>query len=183
MMIFFKGHGLQSVFQIANGEGVFLPLCPLCKTQFGSFSSMKSHLRNKKDVEHTKYRSDEEKTAEGKKMPSEPQGGGEDEPPVKKRHRLDCPAHVRASSFLGSLGFSPAFLDAFLDAVFASSATTAFQLRSCSAPKSTSFLTGSSVSGFRWALVQPHCEFSKNGRCLNMASRRRILGAFSTKVV
>jgi hypothetical protein len=51
------------------------------------------------------------------KMPT-PQGGGEGEPPVKKRHRLDCPAHVRASSFLGSLGFSPAFLDATQNSCF-----------------------------------------------------------------
>jgi len=110
--------GDGGVFQISNGEGVFLPLCPVCKTQFGSFSSMKSHLRNKKDVEHKKYRSDEEKTTAGKKMPPGPQGGGEDEPPVKKRHRLDCPAHVRASSFLGSLGVSPAFLDAANNSCF-----------------------------------------------------------------
>ena len=38
-------------------------------------------------------------------------GGGKDEQTVKKRHRIDCPARVRASSFLDSLGFSPAFLD------------------------------------------------------------------------
>jgi len=44
-----------------------MAFCPVCTKQFDSFLSMESHLRDKKDVEHRKYRTDDENTTSGKR--------------------------------------------------------------------------------------------------------------------